>query len=116
MAAARIAGLVAAFLPFAWFAWLDTRYHLSTRKPGGPENLVHLGLGVCQLGLLVNAIRADLRFELFALAGIAVLGGLDEFGFHRALPAFESDVHAKSHFALFIFVVVALGLNYALPA
>ena len=116
MNALRIGAVVLAFVPFATFAWLDTRYHLSTRKPGGPENLVHLGLGICQLGLLVNAVRSDLKFELFALAGISVLGGIDEFGFHRALPAFESDVHAKSHFALFIFVVVALGLNYALPA
>lgn len=112
----RIGAIAVAFLPFAWFAYRDTRYHLGARKPGNAENLVHLGLGVAQIALLVNAIRADLRFELFALGGIALLGAVDEFGFHRQLPAFESDVHAKSHFALFIFVVVALGLNYALPA
>ena len=110
----RVAGIALAFLPFVWFAYRDTRYHLDLRKPGNPENLVHLGLGVCQIALLVNAIRADLQWELIALGGIAVLGAIDEFGFHRELPAFESDVHAKTHFALFIFVVVALGLNFAL--
>ena len=63
----RAAGIVLAFLPFAWFAWRDTRYHLGPRKPGNPENLVHLGLGVCQVALLVNAVRSDLQWELIAL-------------------------------------------------
>jgi hypothetical protein len=31
---------------------------------------------------------------------------VDEFVFHRGLPASEHDVHAKEHFALFIFIAV----------
>jgi hypothetical protein len=104
--------VVAAFLPFAYFAYRDTLYHLGPRKPGTPENLIHLCLGLSQLGLLACAIEGELLAGLGCLAAIVLGGAIDEYGFHRDLPQFESDVHAKSHFALFMFLVVALGEGY----
>ena len=29
----RVAAILLAFVPFAWFAWRDLRYHLGPRKP-----------------------------------------------------------------------------------
>jgi predicted Kef-type K+ transport protein len=108
----RLLVLAAAAVPFFRFAYQDLRYHLGPRKPGTPENLVHLGLGIAQIALFVAAARARLPDEVLALGAIAGLGALDEFVFHRALPERESDLHAKSHFALLLFVAVALAVNH----
>ena len=105
----RAAALVLVLLPFLVFAGQDAAYHLRGRKPGLPENLTHLVLGASQVFLMVSAFRADVRRIVFAALLVAVFGAIDELGFHRALPARESDLHAKAHFALFSFVALALA-------
>jgi hypothetical protein len=102
--------LVVPLLPFLRYAGLDLVYHFKSRKPGIPENLVHVALGVFQVGLVVNAFRGDLARIALAALGIAVFGAIDEFAFHRRLPSEENDLHAKSHIALFAFAAAAVAL------
>ncbi len=106
--------LVIPLLPFVGYAGADLAYHFRSRKPGLAEDAVHLALGLCQLVLIVNAFRGDLERLALGAVGVAVFGAADEYAFHRELPARESDLHAKSHFALFAFTAVAIAL-IALP-
>lgn len=112
MTAMRLLVLAAAAAPFFVYAARDLRVHLGPRKPGGQENALHVLLGVAQLALFVAAGIGHLRGEITAVVAVALLGALDEFVFHRGLPADESDLHAKAHFALFVFVATALAVNH----
>jgi hypothetical protein len=102
--------LVLVLLPFLAYAGLDAAYHVRERKPGILENLIHLALGGSQVLTINSAFHADAPRLIVAGVLIAVFGTVDELGFHHGLPARESDLHAKSHFALFTFVLVALAL------
>lgn len=109
----RLLLLALALVPFVVFAARDAKAHVTYRKPGVVENVLHVGLGLAELALVFATFTAKLSWELGALGAVALLGGVDELVFHRELPAAESDLHAKAHFALFVFVAVALGLNHA---
>ncbi len=102
--------LTLAIVPFLIYAYRDTVYHLKTRKPGHAENLVHLALGACQVAMIVGAFQNDVRRMALAASGVAAFGVVDEHGFHHGLPASESDIHAKSHLALFVFLVAGVFL------
>jgi hypothetical protein len=103
--------LLLALLPFVVFAALDLVVHFTSRKPPLLEDLVHLGLGAGQVTLAMAAFRGDLARMAVGGLVVVLLGGVDEFVFHRALPPRESDLHAKGHFALFAFLVVALAVR-----
>jgi hypothetical protein len=49
---------------------------------------------------------------LAALLLFVVAGSADEYIFHRGIPAEESDLHAKEHLALLIFIVVSLATDW----
>jgi hypothetical protein len=104
-AAAR-AILAAALAPFLYFAGRDFRLHLRVRKVPAAENLLHLALGVLLAGALARAFLFRGAEAAFAVLAFAALGAVDEFVFHRGIPAEEHDVHAKEHFALFVFLAV----------
>ena|SRR5271165_4214358 len=102
--------LALALIPFLVWAGRDAAYHLRDRKPGILENVTHVLLGGSQLWVVVAAFRADISRIALAAMVVAVFGSLDEFVFHRGLSARESDLHAKSHLALFGFVALAMAL------
>jgi hypothetical protein len=102
--------LLLPLVPFLRYAGKDLAYHFRSRKPGIPESLVHVVLGIFQGGLVVNAFRLDLARVAVATVGIAIFGAIDELVFHRGLPAEESDLHAKAHIALFAFAAAAVAL------
>jgi hypothetical protein len=102
--------LAAALLPFLAFATRDFKLHLAVRRVSPGEHLVHLGLGVFLVALVSRAFTFRPREFAFALLAFALCGALDEFVFHRGLPAEEHDIHAKEHFALFVFVAVFCAL------
>jgi hypothetical protein len=102
--------LLVPLLPFLRYAGADLLYHFRGRKPGIAENVVHVVLGLFQGGLVINAFRLDLVRIAVSTLGIAAFGALDELGFHRGLPEKESDLHAKSHIALFAFAATAVAL------
>jgi hypothetical protein len=98
--------LAIALLPFLYFAGRDFRLHLTVRKVSGAENLLHLALGVMLAAVLARAFQFRGAETAFAVLLFAVFGAADEFAFHRQLPSEEHDVHAKEHFALFVFIAV----------
>lgn len=79
-----------------------------SHRPQGQraENVLHLALGILLAGAIVRAFLFRGREAAFAILLFAIAGAADEFIFDRDLPAEEHDVHAKEHFALFIFVAV----------
>jgi hypothetical protein len=104
-AAARIV-LGLALLPFLYFATRDQILHFTARRVSVAENLLHLALGVLLAGVIVRAFLFRERSVALGVLAFAVAGSVDEYVFHRDLPAAEHDVHAKEHFALFDFVAV----------
>ena len=111
--------LAAALTPFVYFAARDQWLHLKARRVPLAENAVHALLGIVLSTVIARAFLFDWRFVIAGLAAFAVCGALDEFVFHRGLPAVESDVHAKEHFALFaffaVFGLIMLANNGLLP-
>lgn len=108
----RIAILVAAFLPFVYFAARDQIFHLRGRRVGLAENLLHLALGITLAILFTAALAGRHLAMLGALVLFAVAGGADEYIYHRHIPGEESDLHAKEHLALMIFLIVALAVDW----
>ena len=76
------------------------------------ENLVHLGIGVVLVAVVSNAYLRRFGIVVVGSLFFGVLGAVDEYVFHRNLPAVESDVHAKEHLALLLFVVAFAALEW----
>src|SRR4051812_3796120 len=105
----RIALMILSFIPFLHYGIKDNAFHFRGRKVTPWEHLLHVGIGICQAIMFIQAIRTDFILMFTAMGTLLIAGGLDEYVFHRDLPPVESDLHAKQHFALFIFVVIALA-------
>lgn len=108
----RLALIIGTFVPFAYFGLKDNAFHFRGRKVTLTEHILHGGIGMAQAIILVQALRGNLLMMFIGLGLLSVAGAVDEYIFHRDLPAEESDLHAKQHFALFIFVVVAIATTY----
>ena len=108
----RAAILSVSFLPFLYFGAKDTMFHFRGRKVSLTEHLLHAAIGVV-LGILFwHAIQAHHVVVLASLLVFVVAGSADEYIFHRGIPAEESDLHAKEHLALLIFIVVSLATDW----
>jgi hypothetical protein len=108
----RAAILVISFLPFVYYGGKDTAFHFRGRKVSLTEHLLHAAIGVVLLILFTHALLAHHLVVLCALVLFAVAGGIDEYIFHRQIPAEESDLHAKEHLALLIFIVISLATDW----
>ena len=108
----RAALIVGSFLPFAFFGWKDNSFHFRGRRVSITEHILHVGIGVTQAIIFIQALRGNLILMFLGLGMLIVTGSIDEYIFHRELPVEESDLHAKQHFALFIFVVVAIAVTH----
>ncbi len=108
----RTAIVVAAFLPFAWYAGKDAVFHMRGRKVSRTEHLLHLGLGIV-LALVFSLALAGRHAALVgALVLFGAAGALDEYVYHRHIPGEESDLHAKEHLALMLFLVTVLAFDW----
>jgi hypothetical protein len=108
----RAAILVASFLPFMYYAGKDTGFHFRGRKVSVAEHILHAAIGVVLLVLFAHSLMGHHLVVLAALILFAVAGGVDEYIFHRDIPAEESDLHAKEHLALLIFIVISLATDW----
>ena len=108
----RTVVLCAALAPFLFYAWKDNLFHLRGRKVPVVENLLHLGLGVALTLLFAGAFAARVPRMFLGLAGVALLGALDELVYHRQIPVDEHDLHAKEHFTLLVFVAAAFAFAW----
>jgi hypothetical protein len=104
----RTALLILAFLPFLYFAAKDQIFHLRGRRVSLAENLLHLGIGLTLVLVFSHALSGHYAILLVSLVLFAVAGGIDEYVFHRGIPGEESDLHAKEHLALMLFLIVTL--------
>lgn len=104
--------LSVSFLPFIYYGAKDTMFHFRGRKVSLAEHLLHAAIGVVLVIMFSHALMAHHLVVLGALILFAVAGGIDEYIFHRDIPGEESDLHAKEHLALLIFLVVSLGTDW----
>jgi hypothetical protein len=107
----RAAILVLSFLPFIYYGARDTVFHFRGRKVSRTEHLIHAAIGLALAIMFSNALMAHHLVMLGALVLFAVAGGVDEYIFHRNIPAEESNLHAKEHLALLIFIVISLATD-----
>jgi|SRR6185369_5064010 len=109
----RTALLILMFLPFLYYAGRDQIFHLRGRKVSLWENLLHLGLGITLATLFTQALAGRHAQMIGALVLFAVAGAADEYIYHRGIPGEESDLHAKEHLALMIFLITTLAVDWA---
>ena len=108
----RAAILCFSFLPFLYYGAKDTAFHFRGRKVSLTEHLLHAAIGIVLAIMFTHALMAHHLVVVGALVLFAVAGGVDEYIFHRDIPAEESDLHAKEHLALLIFIVVSLATDW----
>jgi hypothetical protein len=108
----RAAILGLSFLPFLYYGAKDTAFHFRGRKVSLTEHLLHAAIGLVLVVLFSHAVMAHHLAVLGALVIFVVAGGADEYIFHRNIPAEESDLHAKEHLALLIFIVISLATDW----
>jgi hypothetical protein len=103
-----------ALVPFLVLAFQDNVLHFRARSVPRLENVLHVLLAFVLFFVIGSAFMGRMGRMLAGLAVFSVVGALDEFGYHRAsaIPVEEHDVHAKQHFALFVFVCVAFGASW----
>ena len=108
----RAAILVVSFLPFLYYGTKDNLFHFRGRKVSRTEHLLHAAIGLTLAIMFAHALMAHHLVVLGALLLFALAGGLDEYIFHHDIPGEESDLHAKEHLALLIFIVVSLATDW----
>jgi hypothetical protein len=104
--------LVFSFLPFVYYGAKDTAFHFRGRKVSLTEHILHAAIGLVLTIMFTHALLAHHLIVVGALVIFAVAGAVDEYIFHRDIPAEESDLHAKEHLALLIFIVVSLATDW----
>src|SRR5688572_11928348 len=107
----RAVVLLISFLPFLYYAGKDTMFHLRGRKVSTTEHILHAAIGLVLVVLFSHALMAHHLIVLSALLLFVVAGGIDEYIFHRDIPEEESNLHAKEHLALLIFLVMSLATD-----
>ena len=108
----RAAILVLSFLPFVYYGGKDNAFHFRGRKVSLTEHLLHAVIGLLLLILFAHALKGNHLVVLCALVIFVIAGGIDEYIFHRGIPAEESDLHAKEHLALLSFIVISLATDW----
>src|SRR6185295_16456197 len=108
----RAAILSLSFVPFIYYGIKDSIFHFRGRKVSLTEHLLHAAIGIILVILFTHALMAHHLIVLGALLLFVVAGGVDEYIFHRDIPAEESDLHAKEHLALLIFLVASLATDW----
>jgi len=108
----RAALLIFSFLPFVYYATKDNLFHFRGRKVSRTEHILHAAIGIALVIMFSHALMAHHLIVLGALLLFVIVGGVDEYIFHRDIPGEESDLHAKEHLALLIFLVVSLATDW----
>ena len=105
----RIAITSLFLLPYLYYGGKDQVFHFVDRKVSVVEHVVHVFIGIAIAAAIFNAYLGRAVAFVILVALFLVVGAIDEYIYHRHLPEQESDLHAKGHLALLIFVVVSLG-------
>jgi hypothetical protein len=108
----RILILSLALLPYLYYGTKDNVFHFRGRKVTAVEHLLHLAIGITLAGAIYHAYGGRIVNMVGCMLMFLVSGGIDEYVFHRRLPEHESDLHAKGHMALLLFVMVAISTQW----
>src|SRR5207248_544636 len=108
----RAAIVAIALIPYLYYGGKDNFYHFRGRRVTLPEHILHLAIGILLISAISAAFRGRVPMMLGALLVFLVAGGIDEYIYHRHIPEEETDLHAKGHMALLIFVVVSLVTQF----
>jgi len=107
------AALLTVFLaPYLYFGIRDVLHHKHYRPISFTERLLHITLGVALTIIISHAYAGHFEVVIVGFVLFVTARALDEFVFHRVLPAKEVDLHAKTHFGFLIFVVGVIGTNW----
>ena len=101
-----------ALLPYLYYGGRDGIYHFRGRRVSAAEHLLHFFVALLLGSAVVLAFRGLQGRMLLALGAFLVAGALDEYVYHRGLPEEETDLHAKGHMALLIFVVTSMTTGW----
>ena len=101
----RVVILTVGLVPYVWFGLRDVLFHKRRRPSPWPERLLHLSLGLTLLTVVTHAFAGDRGVVLAGLVLFLAARVIDEFVYHRGLPAEESSLHAKTHLGFMIFVI-----------
>ncbi len=97
-------------LGFVFLASRDELMHWRLRKPPTLEKLLHLVIAGFLVATFIAAFRNDAALLFYGVLGVLGFGGVDEFIFHRGIPADEHSIHAKQHLSLLAFIAAAFLL------
>jgi len=104
--------LVLALLPYLYYGGRDAVFHFRGRRVSLVEHLLHLVIAFTLGAAVILAFRGLQGRMLVALGAFIAAGALDEYVYHRHLPEAETDLHAKGHMALLIFVVTSMATGW----
>ena len=103
--------LTLSLLPYVYYGYKDNMYHFHGRKVSRIEHMLHLAIGIILITAIGNAYAGRQGVMIAGLLLFLAAGSLDEYWFHRDIPEVESDLHAKEHLGLMIFVVVSIATD-----
>jgi hypothetical protein len=110
--AMRAAVLTGCLVPYVYFGVRDVLHHKAHRVVSLNERLLHFTIGFSLTIVIPHAYLGNFDVLAPGLFLFVVARSIDEFVFHRGLPAREVDLHAKTHFGFLIFVAGALGCRW----
>jgi hypothetical protein len=104
--------LAISLVPYLYYGTKDNIFHFRGRHVTRLEHLLHLAIGLTLVIAIAQAFADNQAVFLAGLVLFLVAGSVDEYVFHRGLPEEESDLHAKEHLGLMIFVIVAMTTSW----
>lgn len=104
--------LTFSLLPYLYYGVKDNAYHFRGRVVSKTEHMLHLAIGITLIAAIANAYTGRQAILILGLVIFGVAGAIDEYIYHRGIPAEESDLHAKEHLGLLLFVVVSLATDW----
>jgi hypothetical protein len=108
----RVALLCLFLAPYLYYGIRDVLHHTHYRPVSFTERLLHITLGIALTIIISHAFAGHFEVVVAGIFLFVAARSVDEFVFHRGLPAAEVDLHAKTHFGFLIFVVGVLATNW----
>ena len=109
----RAALLTLFLLPYASFGLRDNLYHAGHRRVPWPERLAHAAIVLALFTVVPQAYLGNKPLVVVGLVVFVAARALDEYAFHRGLPARESALHARTHLAFLTYVVTIMAADWA---
>ena len=104
--------LTVALGPYLYYGTKDTLFHFRGRRVTLVEHLLHVGVAVAIVAAIASAYRGRTGSMIVGLLLFLLVGATDEYVYHRNLPEHETDLHAKGHMALLMFVIVSVATQW----